>query len=543
MKTETKFGLLTILILLGVFGYVVYEKWEERKAIIAAGGDPDQILDENGEVTDPNDPFKGGDGTELVNVSNETENTADLSNSFSSDFNLNEPPPDSFTSNEASFEPAAQSNLAENSNANEFASSEPDFGSDLNGGGFDQSNPFPEETAPQNLAQNDAFTEEPEFGSDLGGEPAPQAGTGSNFEAFNEPAETDAFENAPLAQQDPPTEELADSPFEAELPENTQAANSAPQDLNAFDDLPAEFSQGPVENNNSGPAEDAFAGNEEPETFQEEPAFNLNENELFEETSSPSELVQKQAEQAPLEDSMFADQNELEEPILDNEVFDSEPSQSSPQEAFSFDEPGELDIATTNDSAPFDGVGESPFAEKSPSKPTRPDPFAQANKGEYVVQQGDNLWKISQKLYGSGSYVNALAQYNRQNLPDASRLKPGMILKTPDVSLLSQGQKTATTNISLANAKTNPNDPFAQKSGFFTNEETGEPFYKVQPNDTLTEIAYRHLGRASRWIQIVALNQEEIKDPKSLKPGTILRLPSDARTVVLASDSFESDRN
>ncbi|MAT15207.1 MAG: hypothetical protein CMJ46_08060 [Planctomyces sp.] len=595
MKTETKFGLLTIVILLGVFGYVVYEKWEERRAIIAAGGDPDaeEVAEEGTGEANPDDPFATANAAAPAESGSQITPAAatELSDPFPADQQGNSGTPAEFASNNNTdifaADDATPFNEPEQTGP-PVANEEPDFGgNDSNefSNQFADDNPFgePEPATPSSPANNsvpannsppqpNAFAAEDAFGSDLS-EPAPgNGGTSPNFEPFNEPEAEPDFGDPEVAASNSGANGGLDDPFPMEQPEVDQFAEPAPEDLNAFnEDVPADFSEpdaftepavepevatndadvftneseeafseeAPLEETFAEPEGDAFTNNEEP-TFnlnQSEPADDTfaGNGEVFEETSAPSEFSQNPPQPfAEEEAEVFADQNDLgETPFAEEETGD----------AFDLSEPNELDLAEHINASPFDEPENAEVATQP--KPTantgRPDPFA-AKGEEYVVQSGDNLWRIANNIYGSGTYAEALAQHNRQTLPDATKLRPGMRLKTPTTNVLKQYMTASNSNVTLLDGSRNTNDPFAQKSGFFVNEETGEPFYKVQSNDTLTEIAYRHLGRASRWIQIVALNKTEIKDPKSLKPGTVLRLPADARTVVLTSDSFESDR-
>jgi hypothetical protein len=49
--------------------------------------------------------------------------------------------------------------------------------------------------------------------------------------------------------------------------------------------------------------------------------------------------------------------------------------------------------------------------------------------------------------------------------------------------------------------------------------------YTVRKGDTLTSIAARQLGKASRWKEIKTDKGKSIRDPKSVKAGQIVRLP------------------
>jgi nucleoid-associated protein YgaU len=52
--------------------------------------------------------------------------------------------------------------------------------------------------------------------------------------------------------------------------------------------------------------------------------------------------------------------------------------------------------------------------------------------------------------------------------------------------------------------------------------------YRVGEKDNLSTIAETHLGRSTRWTEIVALNKQTLKNFDRLKLGTVLRLPDDA---------------
>jgi nucleoid-associated protein YgaU len=54
----------------------------------------------------------------------------------------------------------------------------------------------------------------------------------------------------------------------------------------------------------------------------------------------------------------------------------------------------------------------------------------------------------------------------------------------------------------------------------------GGRVYTVKKGDTLSEIAQRELGAASRWKEIFEANRNTIKDPDVIMPGQVLTLPS-----------------
>ena len=55
--------------------------------------------------------------------------------------------------------------------------------------------------------------------------------------------------------------------------------------------------------------------------------------------------------------------------------------------------------------------------------------------------------------------------------------------------------------------------------------DAGTQSYTVQEGDTLSHIAQRHYGRASRWHAIFEANRDQLDDPDRIYPGQVLRLP------------------
>ncbi len=154
----------------------------------------------------------------------------------------------------------------------------------------------------------------------------------------------------------------------------------------------------------------------------------------------------------------------------------------------------------------------------------------------YVIQPNDNFWSISRKRYGAGRYYLALAQHNLQAIPDEKRMKPGIEISTPEISVLEQryaalipspAQPDPAPTVVKKQVKKSED---AAPAGFFLSAD-GTPLYRVGGHDTLTEIAKSHLGRSSRWVQILEMNRNVLQDGNSLKIGTVLKLPADASRV------------
>ncbi|MDO4574526.1 MAG: LysM peptidoglycan-binding domain-containing protein [Planctomycetia bacterium] len=128
-----------------------------------------------------------------------------------------------------------------------------------------------------------------------------------------------------------------------------------------------------------------------------------------------------------------------------------------------------------------------------------------AKDNVWVVQSGDNYWDISQKVYGTGAYYKAIAQYNSNVVPDPNHLRAGTRLRLPEVSFLHRAYPTLCPVQGRATAGNQ---------------------YVVQDGDTLSDIARIRLGSASRWPEIYRLNRDRLNNRFDLlPPGITLTLP------------------
>ncbi len=138
-----------------------------------------------------------------------------------------------------------------------------------------------------------------------------------------------------------------------------------------------------------------------------------------------------------------------------------------------------------------------------------------------VVKNDDNYSKISKRVYGTTRYFSALAVFNQHRIAEPKHMRPGMIVLTPSKEILEERYPQL-----FVDSK-----PRVVEPAEFMLLEDGSPAYRVGERETLSEISKRFLGRSSRWVEILRLNQSNVKDPNKLKPGTILALPADATEV------------
>src|SRR5262249_48845229 len=74
------------------------------------------------------------------------------------------------------------------------------------------------------------------------------------------------------------------------------------------------------------------------------------------------------------------------------------------------------------------------------------------------------------------------------------------------------------------------------QAGYFYGR-SGEPLYRIGPDDTLGSIAQRHLGRSSRWTELYEYNRDVVKNPENLTVGTVIRLPPHASPLSLVPEA------
>lgn len=224
-----------------------------------------------------------------------------------------------------------------------------------------------------------------------------------------------------------------------------------------------------------------------------------------------------------------------------------------------------IDTAPRINSLPGRLTEPAPIADESPAftpsnepafAPSTPPPFVPAHEPafapsieplargtvQYTVRPGDSYWSIAQAQYRAGRYSAALIEHNRTRVPNAERLQPGTRIELPPATelearyakLLQSTPGPAGGAGTIATTGQPAGSPGGASPGgrFFVSPD-GAPMYRVGAGDTLSGIAQRHLGRASRWEQIARMNVDVAPQPDRLKVGTVLRLPDDASPVVV----------
>lgn len=148
-------------------------------------------------------------------------------------------------------------------------------------------------------------------------------------------------------------------------------------------------------------------------------------------------------------------------------------------------------------------------------------------RGKYIIQDGDNFWSIAQKQYKDGRYFRALFEFNRSVVPDYEILKPGTQLEIPDLETLQR-------QLPELCPRDEPK-PNAALETLKRDREAPAPLqiYQTNAGDTLYEISRQKLGQASRYVEILRLNesrlQPNVDQLAPLPEGVRLVLPSAAQ--------------
>ena len=120
----------------------------------------------------------------------------------------------------------------------------------------------------------------------------------------------------------------------------------------------------------------------------------------------------------------------------------------------------------------------------------------------YTVAEGDDLWNIAEKFYGSGFNAYDISLANK--ITDSSSISAGQKLIIPQVT---------------------PRQPtVGDISAISTTQVTYvEDKYIVQPGDSLSIIAQKVYGDLNAWTRIMSANN--LLTPDSIEAGMVLVIP------------------
>lgn len=125
----------------------------------------------------------------------------------------------------------------------------------------------------------------------------------------------------------------------------------------------------------------------------------------------------------------------------------------------------------------------------------------------YTVKTGEDLWTISEKIYGSG--YNWVDLANENKLSDPGIIYAGTKLVIPNVK-----KKI----VQIANADSQDN-----KSGSDNSTSITGSTYVIQSGDFLWDIAVKAYGDGYKWTEIAKANN--LSNPDLIFSGNVLNIP------------------
>lgn len=131
------------------------------------------------------------------------------------------------------------------------------------------------------------------------------------------------------------------------------------------------------------------------------------------------------------------------------------------------------------------------------------------------VARGENLWQIAEQYYADGQLYRALGRFNEGRVGADLTIRLGATLLIPPKAVLEQGGAVSFDRERSAKPSARP----VQQARVRT--------YVVKKGDTLSEIAQRELGTATRWEEILKLNAGRIDRAEDIWIGMELTLPAE----------------
>jgi nucleoid-associated protein YgaU len=145
----------------------------------------------------------------------------------------------------------------------------------------------------------------------------------------------------------------------------------------------------------------------------------------------------------------------------------------------------------------------------------------QTDENMYVVQDGETLWSISEKVYNDGFRWKEIADANK--LTDPNNLEAGTKLNIPEKESFAQ-ESNPTAEVTAVPTLEAVTPTVAQQQAQPTQATISGTQYTVHAGDTLWDISMRVYGTGYRWSEIATANA--LANPDLIFTGTTLKLPA-----------------
>ena len=143
-----------------------------------------------------------------------------------------------------------------------------------------------------------------------------------------------------------------------------------------------------------------------------------------------------------------------------------------------------------------------------------PEPADEPEPARHRVARGESLYRIAERYYGEGDAWRRIAEANPERVDEDGRVRAGDELVIPLLQMPGfepAGRERAVRITELPHERRG-----AQRE------------IKVQPGQTLSDLAARYLGSAGRWRELLEANRDRLDSPERLRAGMALRLPAGA---------------
>lgn len=138
------------------------------------------------------------------------------------------------------------------------------------------------------------------------------------------------------------------------------------------------------------------------------------------------------------------------------------------------------------------------------------------NASTYEVVEGDTLWSISEKIYGTGFNWQQIAENN--NIQDPNNLEAGTTLNIPTITPTPGEEVVAPTEETVDPSVT---PEVVMEEGETSQSTTTE--YVVVKGDSLWSIAVDQYNDGYKWVDIARANK--LINPDLIHAGNRLNLP------------------
>lgn len=156
-------------------------------------------------------------------------------------------------------------------------------------------------------------------------------------------------------------------------------------------------------------------------------------------------------------------------------------------------------------------------------------------KTTWTVKKGDSFWSIAKANYGDGRFFRALYEQNRRSVPESEfeNLTEGIEIDLPSVDQLIQKHPDLCPSDALRRNDSTRKTPdhVTDDLNEAGDDELDQHFYETKTGDTLFDVARKQLGQASRYVELIELNQSridnEVTHESVLPSGTKILLPKE----------------